>query len=92
MAKYRLSIEARDDLIQIHQYGVQRFGIDQADAYFYSFFDYFNLITQPPYSFESIDHIMPGYRRCVHGSDSIYFRIHEETVEIMAIVGRQDFL
>ena len=37
MAKYRLSKEAREDLIRIHQYGGQRFGIDQADAYFYSF-------------------------------------------------------
>ncbi len=92
MAKYRLSNEAREDLIRIHQYGVSKFGIDQADKYFNTFFDYFDLIAQRPYSFESVDYINPGYRRCVRGSDSIYFRIHEETVEIMAIVGRQDLI
>lgn len=90
MAKYRLSKEARDDLIRIHQYGVQRFGIDQADAYFYSFFDYFDLIAEHPYSFQPVDHVKSGYRRCVCGSESIYFRIRDKTVEIMAIIGRQD--
>jgi len=54
MAKYRLSKEARDDLIRIHQYGGQRFGIDQADAYFYSFFC---LIAEHPYSFQPVDHV-----------------------------------
>jgi len=90
MAKYRLSNEARDDLIRIHQYGMQKFGMEQADRYFKSFFDYFDLIAQRPYSFESVDHIKPGYRRCVHGADSIYFRVHEGTVEIMTIIGKQD--
>jgi len=90
MAKYRLSNEARDDLIRIHQYGMQKFGMEQADRYFKSFFDYFDLIAQRPYSFESVDHIKPGYRRCVHRADSIYFRVHEGTVEIMTIIGKQD--
>jgi len=31
-----------------------------------------------------------GYRRCVCGVDSIYYRIENGTVEIMAIIGRQD--
>lgn len=90
MANYRLSNEAREDLIRIHHYGVERFGISQADKYFDSFFAYFEMIAQRPYSFESVDYIRKGYRRCVCGVDSIYYRIVDETVEIMAIVGRQD--
>jgi toxin ParE1/3/4 len=43
-----------------------------------------------PYSFESVDYIKPGYRRCVCGVDNIYFRMNGEWVEIMAIIGRQD--
>ena len=90
MTKYRLSNEAKDDLIRIHRYGANKFGMAQADKYFDSFFEYFNIIAQRPYSFESVDFIKEGYRRCVCGSDRIYYKINENVVEIMAIVGRQD--
>jgi len=90
MAKYRLSNEAKGDLIRIHHYGVDKFGINQADKYFDAFFEYFEIIAQQPFSFESVDYIKKGYRRCVCGVDSIYYRIENGTVEIMAIIGRQD--
>ena len=92
MAKYRLSNAAKEDLIRIHHYGVKKFGIAQADKYFDSFFKYFEIIAQRPFSFEAVDHIKNGYRRCVCGSDSIYYKINENTntVEIMAIIGKQD--
>ncbi|MHA7862832.1 type II toxin-antitoxin system RelE/ParE family toxin [Flagellimonas marinaquae] len=90
MTKYRLSNTAKEDLIRIHRFGVQKFGVTQADNYFENFFNYFDIIAQNPYSFESVDHIKKGYKRCVCGSDSIYYRINGDIVEIMAIVGRQD--
>jgi len=90
MAKYRLSNSAKEDLIRIHHYGVKKFGMTQADNYFDLFFKYFDIIAQRPFSFESVDFIKNGYRRCVCGSDSIYYRINDDTVEIMAITGRQD--
>jgi toxin ParE1/3/4 len=90
MAKYRLSNEAKEDLIRIHHYGVEKFGMTQADRYFDSFFEYFDIIAQRPFSFESVDYIKNGYRRCVCGSDSIFYKINNGTVEIMAIIGRQD--
>ncbi len=90
MAKYRLSNSAKEDLIRIHHYGVKKFGMAQADKYFDSFFKYFDIIAQRPFSFESVDFIKNGYRRCVCGSDSIYYRVNQDTVEIMAIIGRQD--
>lgn len=89
MAEYKLSNEAKEDLIRIHQFGVIKFGIDQADKYFDSFFECFDLIAQQPFSFEAVDYIKRGYRRCVCGSDSIFYRINEDMVEIMAILGRQ---
>jgi toxin ParE1/3/4 len=90
MAKYRLSNEAKNDLIRIHHYGVEKFGMTQADQYFESFFEYFDIIAQRPYSFEAVDYIKKDYRRCVCGADSIYFKINEGIIEIMAIVGRQN--
>lgn len=90
MAKYRLSNEAKKDLIRIHHYGVETFGITQADKYFDTFFEYFDMIAQRPFSFESVDYIKKGYQRCVCGVDGIFYRIENDTVEIMAIIGRQD--
>ena len=91
MAKYKLSNSAKEDLIRIHHFGVEKFGINQADKYFESFFDYFEIIAQRPFSFESVEYIKEGYRRCPCGSDTIYYRINENIVEIMAIIGMQDF-
>ena len=90
MAKYKLSKEAKKDLIRIHHYGVEKFGMSQADKYFKTFFEYFDIIAERPFSFESVDYIKKGYRRCVCGVDSIYYRIKDNIVEIMTIVGRQD--
>ena len=90
MMKYRLSNEAKNDLIRIHQYGVKKFGMVQADKYFESFFKYFDIITQRPFSFKSVDYIKKDYRRCVCGVDSIYFKVNENFIDIMTIVGRQD--
>ncbi len=90
MAKYKLSNLAKDDLIRIHHYGVKKFGVTQADKYFNTFFEYFKIISERPFSFESVDFIKVGYRRCVCGSDSIYYRVNNDVVEIMTIIGRQD--
>ena len=90
MATYKLSNVAKEDLIRIHQFGVEIFGMAQADNYFESFFTCFDTITQRPFSYESVDFIRKGYRRCVCGSDSIYFRINGDIVEIMTIIGKQD--
>ena len=90
MARYRLSNATKKDLIRIHHDGVEKFGMAQADKYFDSFFEYLDVIAQRPFSFESVDYIKKGYIRCVCGSDSIYYRINNGIVEIMAIIGRQD--
>jgi len=90
MANYRLSNEAKEDLIRIHHCGVEKFGMAQADKYFDSFFECFDIIAQQPFSFESADHIKQDYRRSVCGVDSIFYRIMNGTIEIMTIIGRQD--
>ena len=83
MTKYRLSNAAKEDLIRIHHFGVKKFGITQADKYFNSFFEYFDIIAQSPLAFESVDYIKKGYRRCPCGSDSIYYRVNDNIVEIL---------
>lgn len=90
MAKYKLSNSAKEDLIRIHHFGVKKFGMTQADKYFESFFEYFEIISERPFSFESVEYIKVEYRRCPCGSDNIYYRVNNNMVEIMSIIGRQD--
>lgn len=62
MAEYRLNNSAKEDLIRIHHFGVEKFGITQAEKYFDSFFDYFEIIAHiESFSFESVDYIKKGY-------------------------------
>lgn len=90
MGKYRLTEEAKEDLRRIYEYEYKEFGERSADEYFYSFFDAFNKIADSPLLYQSIDEIRPGYKRCPHRSDVIYYRINQDIVEIMAIIGGQD--
>lgn len=90
MANYKLSNVAKEDLIRIHHYGVLQFGVNQADKYFDAFFVHFDLIAKNPLSFEAVDFIKPGYRRCICGVDSIFFKLNGDGVEIMTIIGRQE--
>jgi len=91
MSEYKLSNVAKEDLVRIHHYGVSQFGLVQADKYFEAFFIQFERIAESPLSFEAVDFIKPRYRRCVCGSDTIYYRVKDGVVEIMSILGRQDF-
>lgn len=91
MSNYRLTEEAKKDLIRIHQYGVHKFGMDQATLYFESFFKYFDIIAKRPCSFECLEFMKCGYKRFVFGSDVIYYRINNGIVEIITIIGRKDF-
>ena len=90
MGIYRLSEEAKDDLIGIHQYGVREFGKIQADAYFWQLIERLDVLAQTPLLYQEIREIREGYRRSVCGAHSIYYRIDGETVEIMAVMRSQD--
>ena len=90
MTNYRISNEAKEDLICIHHYGVKKFGIQEAEKYFDNFFKYFEIIAERPFAFESVNYLKKDYRRCVCGSDSIYYKVNNEVVEIMTIIGQQD--
>jgi toxin ParE1/3/4 len=57
--------------------------------YYDSFFEYFDIIVQNPYSLKSVDFIKKVIVD-VCGSDSIYYKINDDVVEIIAIVGKQD--
>ena len=90
MGSYKLSEDAKADLIRIHQHGIRRFGEAQGDKYYYALFDRFEQIAEQPLLYQAVDEFREGYRRSVCGVDSIYYRMDGDVVEIMAIIGQQD--
>lgn len=90
MFNYKISSNAKDDLRRIYAYGRVNVGDAQADRYFYGFFETFERIAKNPARYQTVDHIREGYFRCPCYSDSIYYRINDQAVEIMAILGGQD--
>lgn len=90
MGSYKLSEDAKADLIRIHQHGIRRFGEAQGDKYYYALVDRFEQLAEQPLLYQAVDEYRKGYRRSVCGVDSIYYRIDGDVVEIMAIIGQQD--
>ncbi len=91
MGNYRLTEDAKEDLRHIYRYGVIKFGEAQADLYYDTIFSHFEQIADNPYLYQAVDHIRKGYRRSVCGVDSIFYRVVDDTVEIVSILSRQDF-
>ena len=91
MENYKISLEAKEDLRRIYHYGLKNWGEEQADKYYFAFFECFELIGKNPKMYQAVDYIRMGYRRCICGVDTIYFRISDDgMVEIMNIIGNQD--
>lgn len=91
MANYKISPEAEGDLYRIWSYGIEHWGLTAADAYISDLFARFKRIADHPMQFPDVEEIRKGYRRCARGKESIYFRCTDDAVEIMAVIGKQDF-
>ena len=91
MANYKISPEAENDLYRIWLYGLEHWGLNAADLYINDLFVRFQRIADNPLQFPDVEHIRTGYCRCALGKESIYFRCTDDAVEIMAVIGKQDY-
>jgi toxin ParE1/3/4 len=91
MYSYKLNIQAEEDLTRIYEYGIGRFGLLQADKYYDMLFECFSKIASNPFLFPEAIRFKDGYRYCVCGVDTIFYKINADIIEIMAIIGRQHF-
>ena len=91
MYKCHISFEAEEDIVRIFEFGLNRFGLQQANKYYDMLFECFNKIASNPYMFP-VDSKYKGVARfCVCGVDTIYYNILGDDIEIITIIGRQDF-
>ena len=91
MYRYKLNVDAEEDLTRIFEFGIGRFGFIQANKYYDMFFDCFSKIAANPLLFPDAQRFRLNYRYCVCGVDTIFYKINADEIEIMAIIGRQDF-
>ena len=90
MAAYRLSIEAERDIDSTYEYTILNFGPDQARTYLYELEQRFSDLVTNPLLWQAVDHIWPGYRRSVYKKHSIYYRLEDDAVLIIRILGREN--
>jgi toxin ParE1/3/4 len=88
--RFLVNHKADQDLLSIALYGIENYGIKSSRAYRKRLVQKFEYISEHPELYPKVNHIRPGYGRCVFGSHSIYFRIHGNSIEIMRVLGRQD--
>lgn len=90
MAGYRLSEKAIGDLDRLYEFGVEQFGLEQADRYFDGLIARFEAIALDPRLASAVEHIYPGLRRSVYFSHSIYYLMDASGIRIVRILGRED--
>ena len=90
MYRYKLSFQAEEDIVRIFDYGSYQFGINQAIIYYDMLFACFEKITTNPLMFP-VARQNDSYRICVCGVDTIYYKIGIDEIEIITIIGRQNF-
>ena len=91
MNDYFLTREAKEDMWRIYEFGVYRFGEPQADKYLMMLHDCFEKIASNPLMFPAVLNNKNIERFCVCGVDTIYFNTNNFNIEIITIIGRQDY-
>ena len=91
MKKYKISIKASNDIISIYQYGLRMHGEHRAVEYRQHLLQRLDDIAETPFLYPLDGQAGAGYRRSVYGVNTIYYRINDGMVEIVRIIGRQDF-
>lgn len=88
--RYHLSKAADADLERLYDWGIDRYGMSAADQYYDGLLARFSQIADTPQLWQEVEHIRAGYRRSVYVAHSIYYRIEDNGVLIVRILGREN--
>jgi toxin ParE1/3/4 len=89
--KLKISASSDRDLATLYEYGFVQWGEERADLYYDALIDHFQHLCDNPFLYAAVDDIRPGYRRSVCGVHGIYYKVTDTAVEVMAVIGRQNF-
>ena len=88
--KLKITDRASEHLDALYTDGWLRWGEAQADLYYDKLLLHFEQLSENPLLYAAVDDIRPGYRRSVCGKHSIYYRVTDKTISIVAILKRQN--
>ena len=83
---FAISKKAVADLEEIWLYTVEKWSTDQADRYYNLIFDEINYICRNSNSGKSMEHFRKGYRASKVKSHFIFYRIVNDTIEVIRIL------
>ncbi len=86
---YAISKKAVSDLEEIWLYTVKKWSVDQADRYYNLIFDEINFICKNINAGKSMEHVRKGYRSSNVKSHLIFYRIQNNTIEVIRILHEQ---
>ncbi|GAB2842682.1 type II toxin-antitoxin system RelE/ParE family toxin [Ferruginibacter profundus] len=81
-----ISKKAVADLEEIWLYTVEKWSVEQADRYYNLIFDEINYICKNPNAGKSKEHIRKGYLASKVKSHLIFYRVVNDTIEIIRIL------
>ena len=87
MANYRLLRAAESDLDEIAVYTIAKHGVQQAKVYRDRLLKAFEAIAEHPEIGTGQNHILPELRRLVHESHAIYYRVADNEIVVMRLLG-----
>ncbi len=90
MFKLRITKLADQDIDDLYCEGFTTWGEKQADSYYDGLLDRFERICENPKMYPKANNIRSGYRRSVYEKHSIYYVIDDDSIEIRAVVKRQN--
>ena len=91
MNRYVLSEAAKNDLHEIYDFGIYKFGYLQATKYLEGFQEYFKVLTKNPDIGQQRDEIKIGLYSLPHVSHVIFYRVLPDRIRIIRVLhGRSD--
>jgi len=78
--------KAVSDLEEIWLYTVEKWSIEQADRYYNLIFDEINYICKNNIAGKSMEHVRKGYRASKVKSHFIFYRVINDTIEVIRIL------
>ena len=87
--RYKLSIRAEKDILEIFSYGLTNFGAARTEKYYLGLDETFSLIADNPEIGRRRPDIDAATRSFVHQSHVIYYKIQADFILIVRILGEK---
>ncbi len=89
MTDYRLTRRAEAELLDIFLYGIEQFGLSQAQAYADSMDLCFRLLCQNPRMGRAAVALGEGVRRHEHGSHVVLYELDQDGILVLSILHKR---